>query len=91
MGKILSDEGKECLAKWFDKGREWGQVPMAKDLLTELEVDAEKLIQQARQEVAREMIGEIEKHVWYKTEIGSVLAIGDESWQTLKSRYGGKK
>jgi len=32
---------KNCLAKWFDKGRSYGNTPITKDMLAELEADGE--------------------------------------------------
>jgi hypothetical protein len=57
------------LLERLDKFEETLKREIAQNLPKALEVE------QARQEVAMEMVEEIEKHIWYKTEIGSVLAI----------------
>ena len=35
---------KNYAAKWFNKGREYGEAPITKDMLMELEEDGEKLL-----------------------------------------------
>ena len=40
---VIVEEIKECLAKWFDRAREWGDHPISKKMLAELEANGERL------------------------------------------------